>query len=88
MSTPAQPWHPECITGAMAEPRHDWMLVVVLLAVELNKAALSEVTTDKSGSQRVDKALILQRCKTAKEPKLKVLLDELIKDAWPDLNLT
>ncbi len=64
------------------------MLLVVLLAVELDKAALSEVTTDTGGSQRVDKALILQRCKTAKEPKLKALLEELIKDAWPDLNLT
>ena len=72
---------------AAAEPRHDWVLLVVLMAVELDKSPprkLRELLVKTSnGVERIDKGLVLKRCEQAQHHGLKVLLDELIQLAWP-----
>lgn len=83
-------WSPESIVGQIAYERHDWALLLVLLAVELDKTALEELVRDhpnhsRGGIQRVDQVLVLKRCKQrAKDPGLRALLHELAEMAeWP-----
>ncbi len=70
-----------------ASPRHDWILLVVLLAVELDKASFSDlIVKDAMGNIRSNKELVMKRCSQAKDPDLCKLLEELMAKAWPTMS--
>ena len=75
---------PEPIMFQMATPRHDWMLLLVLLSVELDKGNLSGLIVTKGNVERVDKELLITRCKTATNPEFAQLLLELQDMVWPN----
>lgn len=75
---------PEPIMFQAASPRHDWMLLLVMLSVELDKGKLSELTkATEVGVKRIDKDLVLKRMKSAKLPELSLFLSELQEVVWP-----
>lgn len=84
IASTTETWSPSSIMFQPAQPRHDWALLLVLLAVELDKGSLDGLVRPPSrdgggggGARRVDRDLVLQRCRGAKDPELKVLLGEL-----------
>jgi serine/threonine protein kinase len=77
---------PEPIMFQMAKPRHDWMLLLVLLSVELDKGNLSGLIVTQGNIERIDKKLLLARCKTATNPEFAQLLLELQDMVWPNAN--
>ena len=72
--------YPGKIKGELAEPKYDWGLLAVLLAVELNKADISVLTGDIEPA-KVQRDLLLERCELATHAGLKELLKGLLKDA-------
>ena len=60
------------------------MLLLVLLSVELDKGNLSGLIVTKGNVERVDKELLITRCKTATNPEFAQLLLELQDMVWPN----
>lgn len=88
-SSSAEMLSPEPLMFQVASPRHDWMLLLVLLAAELEKKVrmegniLSGLTVLKEKVERVDKELVIARIKSATLPALQEFLSELQDMAWP-----
>jgi hypothetical protein len=80
----AQGWYPGQLRFAQAQPKHDWGLLVVLLAVELDKANTRGLVGDSS-PQKVQMDLLLARCQTVTHAGLKALLRELVSNAGWEL---
>ncbi|KAK9824415.1 hypothetical protein WJX72_010118 [[Myrmecia] bisecta] len=73
-------WYPGPIMFQPAEPKYDWGLMVVLLAMEIDKANWSALT-GASSPAKIQKELLLAQCQRATHTGLKQLLAELLKDA-------
>lgn len=75
-----QNWYPGGrLRLQVAAPKHDWRLLVVLLAVELKKGDkhIGELCEDGV----VLKERVLKRCSSVVHPDLRALLDDVIKAA-------
>jgi len=57
-----QAWYPGTIMGQQADAKYDWGLLVVLIAVELGKQHLADLSGN-SVPARVQRPLVLERCR-------------------------
>ncbi len=75
-----QAWYPGIMRGQQADARYDWGLLVVLIAVELDKRHLADLTGN-SAPTRVQLPVVLERCRVIVHMDLKQLVATLINKA-------
>ncbi|DBA78858.1 TPA: hypothetical protein ACH3X1_008745 [Trebouxia sp. C0004] len=70
-------WYPGIMRGQQADARYDWGLLVVLIAVELGKQHLADLT-GKLRAGMVQLPLVLERCRAVIHMRLKQLVGTFI----------
>ncbi len=75
-----QAWCPGAMRGQQADARYDWGLLVVLIAVELGKQRVTDLTGN-SVPARVQLPLVLEKCRAIVDIELKQLVETFINKA-------
>jgi hypothetical protein len=77
-----QGWYPGSIRNEKADPKYDWGLLVVLIAVELDKAGYQKLTGN-SDPAKVQLDMVLAECDKVQHTRLKGLISDLVlKAGW------
>ena len=72
-----QAWYPGAMRGHQADAKYDWGLLVVLIAVELGKRHIEDLTGGTEPA-KVQLSLLLERCRAVQLTDLKHLLSTFI----------
>ena len=75
-----QAWYPGIMMGQQADAKYDWGLLVVLIAVELDKQQFANLGGN-SVPARVQLPLVLERCRAVTHMNLKQLVGTFINKA-------